>query len=233
MRLDKYLTQCFIGTRKEVKNIIKQKRIYINNQLVTLESYNVDEKSDIVELDDKVLKYQERYYYILNKPAGYVTSTNDLINPTIMDLFDHLPSMLKGSLFPVGRLDKDTEGLIIVTNDGEFCHKVTSPNYQIEKTYYVEFEGKLKNNAKELLTNNIVLENVTFLPSKLEKISDNSCYLTITEGKYHQVKRMIHYLGAEVTYLKRVQIGKLILPSDLDRGRYIEIDENKLKSTIL
>lgn len=232
MRLDKYLAMCFVGTRKEVKSIIKQKRIYINESLITTESYNVDEKKDIVKLDNKILKYQEHYYFILNKPAGLVTSTSDPINPTIMDLFGELSPTLKNSLFPVGRLDKDTEGLIIITNDGDFSHKVTSPNYYIEKKYYVEFEGKLNPNASKIVKEKIVLENTTFLPSHLEIIDDNSCYLTICEGQFHQVKRIIHYLGATVTYLKRVQIGRLVLPSSLLVGSYIEIEETKLKSTI-
>ena len=141
MRLDKYLTQCFIGTRKEVKNIIKQKRIYINDQLVTSESYNIDEKSDIVKFDNSVLKYQEKYYYILNKPAGFVTAINDAINPTIMDLFDKLPKLLKDSLFPVGRLDKDTEGLLVLTNDGQLAHRVLSPKKHVPKTYYAKIQG--------------------------------------------------------------------------------------------
>lgn len=233
MRLDKYLTSCYLGTRKEVKNIIKQKRIKVNGIITTKDNFEIDENKDIVALDDKALKYQKYYYYLLNKPKDYVSATYDTINKTVVELFLDLPPLLQKELFPVGRLDKDTEGMIIVTNDGDFSHKVTSPKHHVKKTYYVEYEGLLDENSEELLKNGLKDENgITFLPAIIKRISNSSCYLTIEEGKYHQVKRMIHILGGILTYLKRVKIGDLSLPSDLELGKYIELAEDDISKLI-
>ena len=144
MRLDKYLVNCYIGSRKEVREIIKQKRIIVNGKVVSNNEYNILEKYDQVLLDDKPLMYKEHYYFLLNKPAGYVTSTTDDTNQTVMMLLDPLPSKLVQKLFPVGRLDKDTEGLLIITTDGKLSHFVTSPTSNIQKTYYIEFEAERK-----------------------------------------------------------------------------------------
>ena len=230
MRLDKYLTKCFIGSRSDVKKYIKQKKVKVNNQIITTESFNVNEKEDIVLFDNNKLSYKEYYYFLLNKPQGYITSTNDPINKTIIDLFSDLPTLLQKELFPVGRLDKDTEGLLIVTNDGEFTHKLTSPNYQINKTYYFKYDGTLKENAVNLVKQGIKTQNESFLPGILEIVDNNSCYLTINEGKYHQVKKMTHELGVVLTYLKRVKIASIELPKDLELGKYIEIDEQMIKN---
>lgn len=233
MRLDKFLADCYIGSRSEVKKIIKKKQVFVNNICVTSDSYNVDPKSDNVILNNKVIRYQQYHYYLLNKPSGYISSTSDKHNKTIMELFKDLPILLVNTLFPVGRLDKDTEGLIIITNDGEFSHKVTSPNSNIEKTYYVEYDKPLINNAKEIVANPIVLNDGTsFKKSSLEHISENACYLTITEGQFHQVKRIINYLGSNVTYLKRISIGRLMLPSDMKISEYREITKEELENLI-
>ena len=230
MRLDKYLTKCFIGSRSDVKKIIKQKQITVNDIVILKEDFNIDEKNDKVKYNNKELIYKEHYYFILNKPSNYVTSTSDPINKTIMELFNDLPINLQKELFPVGRLDKDTEGLIIITNDGDFAHKLTSPNSNINKTYYIEYEGKLIDNAINITKEGIKTPNETFLPAILEPITESSCYLTIQEGKYHQVKKMTHELGVVLKYLKRVKIGNIELPSNLMLGKYIEIDEELIKA---
>lgn len=230
MRLDKYLSSCFIGTRKEVTALIKDKQITVNNVIITDESYNVIEYKDIVKYNDVELNYKEHYYYLLNKPAGYITSTSDPLNKTVMELLTDLPVQLQKELFPIGRLDKDTEGLLIITNDGKFSHQLTSPTYQVHKTYYVEYEGVLVDNATELVKAGLSTEKEVFLPGILEPINDHSCYLTIKEGKYHQVKKMTHELGVVLTYLKRVKISNIELPKDLEVGKYTEIDEFLIKN---
>lgn len=233
MRLDKFLTECFIGTRSEVKKIIKKKQIFVNDICITSESYNINLEKDIVEYNDKVLKYQEYYYFILNKPSGYICATSDNYHKTILELFRDLPTLLVNKLFPVGRLDIDTEGLLIVTNDGNFSHMITSPNSNINKTYYVEYDLPLPNNVKELVSKEIVLKDGTiFKKSIIEVINEHSCYLTITEGQFHQVKRIIKYLGSNVTYLKRISIGNMKLPEDLKVSQYKEITKEDLNNKI-
>lgn len=233
MRIDKYLTECYLGTRSEVKRIIKKKEIKVNGTIITNESYNVNPINDVVLYKDKTLKHQQNHYFVLNKPSGYITSTKDSINKTVMELFSYLPNMLVNKLFPVGRLDKDTEGLLIITDDGEFSHKITSPNNRIEKTYYVEFKGELDPNAEQILSQPIKLNDGTiFKEAKIADVKDNSCYLTISEGQFHQVKRMIYYLGAEVTYLKRIKIGGLELPSNLKLSEYLEYTKEELEKQI-
>ena len=149
-----------------------------------------------------------------------------------MELFNNLPKKLVEELLIVGRLDLDTEGMLIITNDGNFVHTLTSPNSHIEKVYYVEYDKELPDDAPTILENPVILKNTTYLPSKLVIIDKNQAYLTIKEGQFNQVKRMIHYLGSDVTYLKRVQIGNLKLPDDLPIGKYIELTQNDLKLLI-
>lgn len=233
MRLDKYLSDSFLGTRSEVKKMIKRKEITVNDMVITSDSYNINPKEDVVLCKGKKVKYQEHYYFVLNKPAGYITATKDNINKTVIDLFIDIPCMLKDKLFPVGRLDKDTEGLLILTTDGEFSHKITAPSNNIEKTYYVEYSGTIMENAEEILSLPITLKDGTiFLPSKIKTLTTNSCYLTITEGQYHQVKRIIHYLGGEVTYLKRTKIGEFLLPDNIIVSKYQEYTKEELESLI-
>lgn len=229
MRLDKYLTDCFLGTRKEVKVLIKKGLITINDKVILTEDSNVNEVSDIVTYNGKILKYQKYYYYLLNKPKGYICAKCDNNYPVVLDLFKDLPKKLVDELLIVGRLDLDTEGMLIITNDGKLVHTITSPNSHIEKVYYVEYDKELPSIAPMILENPITLKNTTFLPSKLVIIDKNKAYLTIKEGQFHEVKRIIHYLGSNVTYLKRVQIGTLKLPKNLSVGSYIELTESELK----
>lgn len=220
MRLDKYLTSCYIGSRKEVKVWIKEKKVKVNGIVTTNVGYLVDETKDQVMFQDKGLHYQANYYFLLNKPKGYVSATQDNYQPTILSLFQDLPPMLVQTLFPVGRLDIDTEGMIVVTNDGDFAHKLTSPHFHIEKKYQVTYEGVLKPYQGEPI---ILADGTTFLPPKIEPIDHQSLYITLTEGKFHEVKRIISYLGGKVTALTRVQIGSYRLPEDLQVGTYREL----------
>lgn len=232
MRLDKYLTDCFLGTRKEAKTLIKKGLIKVNDKIIIKEDHNINESIDIVTYNGNILKYQRYYYYLLNKPKGYICANQDDTHHVVMELFNNLPKKLVEELLIVGRLDLDTEGMLIITNDGNFVHTLTSPNSHIEKVYYVEYDKELPDDAPTILENPVILKNTTYLPSKLVIIDKNQAYLTIKEGQFHQVKRMIHYLGSDVTYLKRVQIGNLKLPDNLPIGKYIELTQNDLKLLI-
>lgn len=205
MRLDKYIADMTHMTRSEVKQAIKDKRIKVNDEFAKAD-YQVKD-SDVVSLDNQEIKYLEYEYYLLNKPQGYLTATEDKHYPIVMDL---IQSQRK-DLFPIGRLDKDTEGLLLISNDGDLSHKLLAPKSHVTKKYYVELDSKINENAKELLAQPIEFEEFTSSPAVFEKISDTSCYLTITEGKYHQVKRMFEHIGNTVIFLKRVEFAFLNL----------------------
>ena len=229
MKLDKFLNKTYYASSSDAKKLIKQGKVLVNDTVIKDPSFNITENVDVIKLNGEVIRYKENYYYILNKPSNYVTSTSDTKNKTIMELFSNLPLFLQKNLFPVGRLDLDTEGLIIVTTDGEFSHKVTSPKSDIEKMYYVEFDGIINPDAKNMISKPFEINNELYKPAKIDIITANSAYITISEGKYHQIKKMTHYLGVCLTHLKRVSIGQLSLPQDLEIGHYIEISEEEIK----
>lgn len=224
MRLDKYLTIIGLGTRSEVKSIIKKKKIIVNDQIITNEGYHVDEHHDIIKYENNVLSYQEYIYIMLNKPAGYITSTQDR-EPTIMDLIKEYKHL---ELAPVGRLDKDTEGLILITNDGMLAHQLTSPKKHVDKTYYVELASPTKTEELAILEKGIMLDNAMTLPAKLTFKDPDKGYITIQEGKYHQVKRMFHYIDNQVTYLKRISMGTLVLDENLGLGEYRLLSDEEI-----
>ncbi|MCM1260338.1 MAG: rRNA pseudouridine synthase [Prevotella sp.] len=226
MRLDKYVTSCYIGSRKEVKEWLKEQKIKVNGIVMKDAGYRIDETKDQITFQDQRLHYQANYYFLLNKPKGYVSATQDNYQPTILSLFQDLPPMLVETLFPVGRLDIDTEGMILVTNDGDFAHKLTSPNFHIEKKYQVTYTGTLRPYYGESI---ILADGTTFLPPQIEPIDYQNVYMTLTEGKFHEVKRIISYLGGKVTALKRVQIGAFKLPKNLPIGHYIELSVEEIQ----
>ena len=218
IRLDKYLCDCGIGTRSQVKDYIKKGQIKINNSIVKKPEYKLNEEIDKVHYLDKEVLYQSYYYYLLYKPAGVITATEDKKEKTVLDLF---PPEKRKNLFPVGRLDKDTEGLLLVTNDGELAHNLLSPKKKIPKTYYVETMMVITDQMKESLCKGVDIgEKEITCPAEVEVISLNSLFLTITEGKFHQVKRMLKAVGNEVTYLKRVSMGTLTLDPNMEKGTF-------------
>ena len=225
MRLDKYLSLALDISRTESKTLIKQKVVQVND-ILCLDASKEVSQIDIVKYHNEVLNYHEKVYLLMNKPAGYICATVDK-DPTVMDIIP--TAYYQKDLKIVGRLDKDTEGLLIITNDGSFIHEITSPKKHIAKKYYVEFSGKIDENAAKLVEAGLEFKNYKALPSKLELIDEHHLIITIYEGKFHQVKEMISALGAEVTYLKRLSIGKLAL-GDLEVGhvRYLTIDELSL-----
>lgn len=213
VRLDKFLSHMGYGTRNEVKNIIKNGWVTIEGKTIKKADFQVKE-DQTVYVDDVPVSYVRYEYYILNKPAGYVSATEDTLHPTVMEL---IPS-IRNDLYPVGRLDLDTEGLLLVCNDGQLTHELLSPKKHVLKKYYVEFEGTLPENAIDVFAQPMDLDDFVTKPAKLEVLDQNKAYLTISEGKFHQVKRMFQNVGCEVTYLQRVYFGPLEL-KDLEIGQ--------------
>ena len=223
MRLDKYLADTCDNTRSEIKKIIKQGNVKVNGVVIKTNDYKVKE-NDVVYLNDEKINYQEFVYYILNKPATYLSATEDKYDKTIMDLLD----IKRKDLVPVGRLDKDSEGLILLTNDGKLNHFLLSPKNHVSKKYYVEVDKKIPDNAKQLLESPMDLGDFITKPAIYEKIDDYKAYLTIHEGKFHQVKRMFEKIGTNVTYLKRVEFKNLKL-DDLEKGKYRPLTNEELE----
>lgn len=231
MRLDKYLADAGLGSRKEVKKIIKQKRITVNDSLVTSDKAQVKE-NDIVKADGELLHHQTHFYYMLNKPSGVISATQDEQHQTVMDL---LASVWRKDLFPVGRLDKDTEGLLLITNDGPLAHELLAPKKHVEKEYYARVDGVMTAEDVTAFAAGITLKNEgTLQPGDLKILAvdeakqTSEITLVIHEGKFHQVKRMVHAVGKEVTYLKRLRMGLLRLDADLPLGKFRELTEDEI-----
>ncbi len=222
LRIDKYLADMGIGTRTEIKAYIKKGMITINGRIVKSPSEKADTVEDNVFYNGEEIQYLQYEYFILNKPAGVISASDDKKQITVLDLIE---DRQRDDLFPVGRLDKDTEGLLLITNDGMLAHNLLSPKKHVDKTYYVETEGCLNEEHISMFAEGINVENeFVALPAKLEILSSEGnitkSLLTINEGKFHQVKRMMSAVNNEVTYLKRLTMGPLTLPNDLNVGEY-------------
>ena len=231
MRLDKFISTTTTLSRAEAKKIIK-KGILINDILIKSSDYKVDENKDIVIVNGSRLVYQKYVYIMMNKPQNIISATEDMSDKTVVDVLKDKDRIHK--VFPVGRLDKDTEGLMLLTNDGELAHKLISPKKDVEKKYYVEVTGELKEEYLELVKDGLVLDDGYKCKSArleiLESSKDKSCAnIYITEGKFHQVKRMMKALETTVTYLKRLSIGSLILDESLKLGEYRYLTDKELK----
>lgn len=230
LRLDKYLGDMDIGSRSEIKTWIRKGRVGVNNALCKRPEEKVDIQSDEITFDGQRIIYEEYLYIMLNKPAGVVSATSDKRDKTVIDIID---SVKRKDLFPVGRLDKDTEGLLILTNDGDLAHRLLSPKKEVDKVYFARIKGKVTDDDVAAFLSGISIgEDKPCLPAKLNiLISDavSEINLTICEGKYHQVKRMFEAVGKEVIYLKRISVGGLSLDSLLKPGDYrrLTIDEVK------
>ncbi len=230
MRLDKFLCDMQLGTRSQVREMIKKGLVSVNETIVRHPDFKLDEGNDIVTYMGNALTYQMLYYYMLHKPSGVVTATRDNHEPTVMEL---LPDAGGKGLFPVGRLDKDTEGLLLITNDGELAHKLLSPRKHVAKTYYAECTGELTKDRIALLESGVDIgDSDLTLPAKVKLISQSeSSYtieLTIMEGRFHQVKRMIQAIGGTVSYLKRLSMGTLTLDYGLPKGSYRPLTEQEV-----
>ena len=227
LRLDKMLAHCGYGSRKEVKQLIRKGEVIVNGEIVYNDDLKVDSDKDDVIVFDESVNYQELVYIMLNKPSGVVSATFDFHKQTVIDL---IPEYANQKIFPVGRLDIDTVGLLLVTNDGMLCHNLLSPKSHVDKIYYVEFEGEFLDKYYQDFENGIVLEDgYKTLPGKIEIIDRNKANVTIHEGKFHQVKRMFEALNMKVVYLKRISFGSLKLDCMLKEGQYRLLSEKEIE----
>ena len=230
MRLDKLLVELNIGSRSEVKTLLKKGLILVDGKKATKPEEKVDENTVVITYQGKDYTYRQFSYYIINKPAGVITATEDKHDETIMDVFySKVPTAPKG-LSPVGRLDKDTTGLLLITNDGALAHEMLSPKKHVDKKYFVTLDGELtKENIESLEKGVHIGEGEDTAPSTVEYDGGNTCYITIHEGKFHQVKRMFFAVGREVVGLKRVSFGPLELDEEvLPPGNVIELSERPM-----
>ena len=217
-RLDKIIANMGRATRREVKEMVRQGRVSVDGIVVSVAEMKIDPAAAEIQIDGMVLRYENFTYLLLHKPAGVVSATEDTRERTVLDL---LPAELrKRDLAPVGRLDKDTEGLLLLTNDGELNHRLTGPRYHVEKTYYAEVDGCLEPADVTRFASGIALSDFTCLPAKLEILTERSCRVTVQEGKFHQVKRMLGFCGKPVIYLKRLSMGPLKLEETLPVGAF-------------
>ena len=228
MRIDKYLADCGLGTRSEVKKYIKAKQITSNGEVVAKPDQKIDENCDVVCFRGKPISYEKYVYYLLHKPAGCVTAKQDNVHKTVMEYF---PEEIRSKdIAPVGRLDLDTEGLLLFTNDGPLTHHLLSPTHHIPKTYYAVLDKEVPESAVELFKNGVDIgDDKPTLPAELVILTAKEAELTIHEGRFHQVKRMFEAVGCTVTYLKRLSMGSLIL-GDLEKGKYRKLTEEEVQA---
>lgn len=230
IRLDKYLADMGVGTRSQVKQFIKKGQIQVNGEIQKRPETKLDIAKDKVSFQGEEISYQEYVYYILHKPAGYVSAVKDNLYPTVLSLIDNPQGF---QLFPVGRLDLDTEGLLLITNDGTLAHELLSPKKHVEKTYYARIDGKITEEDQRRFAAGLDIgDEKDTLPAKLEILKsgeESEITVTITEGRYHQVKRMFEAVGKKVTYLKRLQMGSLKLEETLEPGTYRALTEEEIR----
>ncbi len=236
-RLDKILANMGYGSRKDVKKFIKDGRVRVNNLVILDNEFKVSPYEDEIFFGEEEVLYREYIYLMMNKPQGLVSSTDDPRTKTVIDLLDKEHLIYKP--FPVGRLDKDTEGLLLISNDGKLAHELLSPKKGVNKKYYAEVDGYVEDKYIEAFKEGVTLDDgYKTLPADLEIINGNiisKVYLTIQEGKFHQVKRMFESIGMKVLFLKRVSMGPLELDITLKPGEYRELTEveiNLLKNHV-
>ena len=236
MRLDKYLVACAVGSRTEVKNFLKSGRVTINGKKEKSAKLQINEETDEICFDGQKLTYEEFVYYMMNKPQGVISATEDPKHKTVLDLLDDLARSKE--VFPVGRLDIDTHGLLLLTNDGQLAHALLSPKRHVDKTYLAQVDGIMTKEDVETFAKGIPLKDFTCQPAKLELVSldreknQSLVRVTIAEGKFHQVKRMVAYCGKEVVDLQRLTMGTLTLDEDLKRGEWRRLTKEELEGLL-
>ncbi len=229
IRLDKYLVHVGMGSRTEVQKLIKKKKVEVDGTVVIKPEFSFDPENTAVRVQGELMDYQAFYHFVMNKPAGVITATEDPVHETVLDLMaiedqNKVPA-------PVGRLDKDTEGLLVLTSDGKLNHQLLSPKKHVDKVYYARVEGCVTEADQKAFEEGVTIGQYTCMPAKLTILSAGDCsevHLTIKEGKFHQVKRMMQAVGKEVTYLERIQMGGLTLPKDIERGQYRRLTTEEL-----
>ena len=236
MRLDKYLVACSIGSRTEVKNFLKSGRVTVNGKKEKSAKLQINEETDEICFDGQKLEYEEFVYYMMNKPQGVISATEDPKHKTVLDLLDDLARSKE--VFPVGRLDIDTHGLLLLTNDGQLAHALLSPKRHVDKTYLARVDGIMTDEDIETFAQGIPLKDFTCQPAKLELVSldreknQSLVRVTIAEGKFHQVKRMVAYCGKEVVDLQRLTMGTLTLDENLKRGEWRRLTKEELEGLL-
>lgn len=230
MRIDKLLSNSGFGSRKEVKLLLKGKAVEVNGVTVRDPKFHVDEKTDEVSVAGEPVVYREFIYLMMNKPQGVISATEDRFDETVIDLLTEDEQRFEP--FPVGRLDKDTEGLLLITNDGKLAHELLSPKKHVDKTYYAKIDSTVTDEDIEAFKQGVVLDDgYETKPAQLHILrsgEESEIELTITEGKFHQVKRMFESVGKQVIYLKRLSMGPLELDKKLELGEYRELTEQEL-----
>jgi len=229
-RLDKVISSQLGYSRKEVKELIKRKRVSVNNQLVDKSDYKINPETDKVSVDNQKLTIKKYLYLILNKPKGYVSATTDNKDRTVLDLVPQ--EYLHRNLFPAGRLDKDTTGLMIITDDGNFAHEILSPKKHVQKTYNVTIDIPVTKEMVDGFQKGVNLNDVECKSAKLEITGKYTALVTLTEGRYHQIKRMFGCFKAKVIELERISMGRLTLPENLRLGECRELTEEELKKIL-
>lgn len=233
-RLDKILASNGFGSRREIKRILRERRLTVNGKVTVDAATTVETDTDELVLDGKKIGILEKVYLMLNKPAGVITSTDDPDHQTVIDLLE--PPYSGMDLFPVGRLDLDTEGLLVITNDGPLTHRLTSPKTGVDKTYYARLRDPVDDETLDDCVRRFAegipfRDGYTCLPARLVRAGDEAAGVTVTiqEGKYHQVKKMFAVVGNEVAYLKRISMGALVLDGSLAPGSYRPLTEEEIE----
>ncbi|ALS79131.1 pseudouridine synthase [Planococcus kocurii] len=232
MRIDKFLSNMGFGSRKEVKILLKSTAVEVNGEIVRDPKIHVDEQTDQVAVEGEAVVYTEFIYLLMNKPQDVISATEDKYDQTVIDLLGEQEQHFEP--FPVGRLDKDTEGFLLLTNDGKLAHELLSPKKHVDKTYYAVIEGQVTEEDAEAFKKGVALDDgYVTKPASLNIIesgAESKIELTITEGKFHQVKRMFESVGKRVVYLKRLSMGPLSLDPELGLGEYRHLTEEEVTS---
>ena len=231
MRLDKYLCETGFGTRSQVKDLLKKGQVMVNGEVVKKPELKINETTDQILCQGKKASYQKNIYLMLHKPAGVVSATEDNREKTVLDLVR--PEDRKNGLFPVGRLDKDTEGLLLLTDDGELAHRLLSPKKHVDKTYYAKIDGQVtEEHVKQFREGLDIGDEKKTLPAVLTILLSgpvSEIEVTIHEGRFHQIKRMFEAVGCKVTYLKLLSMGSLVLDETLPPEEYRTLTEAELE----
>ena len=231
LRLDKFLADVGIGTRTQVKQMIRKGQIQVNGTVIKKPEYKIDAQKDRVAASGEELSYQKYRYFMLHKPAGCVCATEDRKEKTVLSL---VPEEYRKDLFPVGRLDKDTEGLLLLTNDGDLAHRLLAPKKHVDKTYYAKIEGQVTEQDVEAFREGIDIgDDKLTMPAVLEILHSSDIseiQVTIQEGRFHQIKRMFEAVGKKVLYLKRLTMGPLHLDPLLGPGEIRPLTEEEVKA---
>ena len=226
-RLDKVISEQTEYSRKDIKKLVSSKRVTLNGDVILKSDIKVDINKDKISIDGKEINYQKNVYLILNKPMGYISATEDRSQKTVLDLIDTKYSHRE--MFPAGRLDKDTTGMMIITDDGNFAHNILSPKKHIKKIYEVTIDIPVTEEMRKGFEEGIDLNDGKCKTASLEKIGEYEAKVTLTEGRYHQIKRMFGCFGAKVVKLHRICMGSLYLPEDLEEGKSRELTEEELE----